>query len=523
MNQTLEITGDKRKMAGKKKTKIDEKAKEVVSVTKKKKVAETKKKKKPGPKSKYATPEEAYEHKKKKSRQREAEISLAGREISPLPEVENPERKESCRNDFMKFCRTYLPVTFELPWSQNHVSICGTMQEAAIKGGSFAWCDARGGGKTTICEAFSVWSLVYGHVKFLLYIGATKEAAMDSFEAFKWELENNELLLADFPEVVYPIHELDGKANKAKCQVLNGESTQLVWSREKYILPVIPGSKIGGGMFISVGCDGRLRGRKFKNFKGENVRPDCVLFDDVQKDKTGRNPTNAANLLDLLKRTVKGMKARHRKLTLLVPGTKLNPNCFMSQITDVERNPAYQGRTYKALYKFPQDMDLWKTYRRLWVNKAEEVNEPSANDAWQRGKIAATEFYKKNRKAMDAGAEVAWPEAHEEDELSGLQSLMSIYLDDEAYFFTEYQNEPVSNTLGGVELDSKIFAKKILNSLPRGVAPLYATHLTLGIDVQQNILYWMVVAWGRKFTGHIVDYGTFPDQKSRMFCVKLSP
>ena len=75
----------------------------------------------------------------------------------------------------------------------------------------------------------------------------------------------------------------------------------------------------------------------------------------------------------------------------------------------------------------------------------------------------------------------------------------------------------MSNTLGGAELNNKIFAGKILNSLPRGVAPIYATHLTLGIDVQQNILYWMVVAWGRKFTGHVVDYGTFPDQKTRMF------
>jgi hypothetical protein len=65
---------------------------------------------------------------------------------------------------------------------------------------------------------------------------------------------------------------------------------------------------------------------------------------------------------------------------------------------------------------------------------------------------------------------------YEDDELSGLQSLMSIYLDDEAYFFTEYQNEPVSNTLGGAELDSKIFAKKILNSLPRGAFIRHPPH-----------------------------------------------
>ena len=253
MKKTPENTGLEEKTVSKKKTKIVKKSRKVVSVTKTKKTAVEKEKKPRGRPRKYATLEEAYAANKEKSRARGEKLSQASRDIAPLPMVENPERKEACREDFMRFCKTYLLTTFELAWSKNHESICGTMQEAAIKGGSFAWCDARGGGKTTICEAFSVWCLVYGHVKFLLYIGATKEAGTDSFEAFKWELENNELLLADFPEVVYPIHELDGKANKAKGQVLNGESTQLVWTREKCILPVIPGSKICKGRFCFSG------------------------------------------------------------------------------------------------------------------------------------------------------------------------------------------------------------------------------------------------------------------------------
>jgi hypothetical protein len=35
--------------------------------------------------------------------------------------------------------------------------------------------------------------------------------------------------------------------------------------------------------------------------------------------------------------------------------------------------------------------------------------------------------------------------------------------------------------------------------------------------VQGNLLYWMVVAWAQDFTGDIVDYGSWPDQKSDYF------
>lgn len=55
----------------------------------------------------------------------------------------------------------------------------------------------------------------------------------------------------------------------------------------------------------------------------------------------------------------------------------------------------------------------------------------------------ATEFYRKHRRAMDAGGVVAWAERYNEDELSALQHAMNLRLQDEAAFFAEYQNEPV--------------------------------------------------------------------------------
>ena len=83
-------------------------------MTKKKKAAVVKVKRPRGRPKKYTTTEEAYDANMEKSRERGEKLSREGRDIAPLPEVENAQRKEACRNDFMLFCKTYLLTTFGL-------------------------------------------------------------------------------------------------------------------------------------------------------------------------------------------------------------------------------------------------------------------------------------------------------------------------------------------------------------------------------------------------------------------------
>jgi hypothetical protein len=46
--------------------------------------------------------------------------------------------------------------------------------------------------------------------------------------------------------------------------------------------------------------------------------------------------------------------------------------------------------------------------------------------------------------------------------------------------------------------------------------------LTAFIDVHADLLYWAVCAWEDKFTGAIVDYGTYPDQKGQDFILSTA-
>ena len=57
-----------------------------------------------------------------------------------------------------------------------------------------------------------------------------------------------------------------------------------------------------------------------------------------------------------------------------------------------------------------------------------------------------------------------------------------------------------------------------LSRVPRGTVPLGAgDYVTAFIDVQQDILFYLVAAWSSDFTGTIIDYGTEPDQRRHYF------
>ena len=89
----------------------------------------------------------AYEAHRESAAQRQADLSLAGRDIGELPAVVNPERKDACRFDLRKFCESYFPETYSLEWSNDHLRAIEKLQKAVLEGGLFALAMARGSGK----------------------------------------------------------------------------------------------------------------------------------------------------------------------------------------------------------------------------------------------------------------------------------------------------------------------------------------------------------------------------------------
>ncbi len=56
--------------------------------------------------------------------------------------------------------------------------------------------------------------------------------------------------------------------------------------------------------------------------------------------------------------------------------------------------------------------------------------------------------------------------------------------------------------------------------MERGGIPIACNHVTMFVDVQANLLFFVVAAWEDDFTGYVVDYGAYPDQKRPHFTLR---
>ena len=86
--------------------------------------------------------------------------------------------------------------------------------------------------------------------------------------------------------------------------------------------------------------------------------------------------------------------------------------------------------------------------------------------------------------------------------------------------FAEYQNEPVLEEMGDGDLLTAEQVAEKTNRLQRCVVPIGCSHLTMFIDVQANLLFFVVAAWEDDFTGYVIDYGSYPDQRRPYFTLR---
>src|SRR5262249_23796599 len=106
------------------------------------------------------------------------------------------------------------------------------------------------------------------------------------------------------------------------------------------------------------------------------------------------------------------------------------------------------------------------------------------------------------------------------DEWSAVQQAMNLKFRNEAAFYAEFQNEPLPVvTVGANELTAEQIANKF-NRMKQGEVPIGCNHLTMFVDVQANLLFFVVAAWDDDFTGAVIDYGAFPHQKRPYFALR---
>lgn len=461
-------------------------------------------------KPKPQKPADPYADLKERARARNAAIAQAGRDIGELPAVNDSDRKAKAAGSFQFFCEAYFSLTFHLDWSPDHLKVIEKIETAVVRGGLFSLAMARGSGKSSLAEVACIWAVLNGYRDFVCLIGSDEGHACDMLDSIKTELDCNDTLAADYPEVCFPIQALDGIANRANGQLFQGKRTQIGWTAKEIVLPTIAGSPASGAIIKVAGLTGRIRGMKFKRPDGKTVRPSLVVLDDPQTDESARSLSQCANREAILAGAVLGLAGPGKKISGIMPCTVIRPGDMADNILSRDLHPEWNGERTRMVNSFPANEELWQRYAEI---RAESLR---AGD----GGAAGTEFYRQNREAMDAGASVSWPDRFNHDELSAIQHAMNLKLQDEAAFFAEYQNEPLpEETVGADQLTADQVAAKI-NNLPRQRVPIAGNHLTAFIDVQGKLLFYVVAAWEDDFTGYVVDYGTYPDQKRNYFTLR---
>jgi len=474
---------------------------------------------------------EGYEAIREEARSRRAGISRSGRDIAPLPAVVDPGRKEKCRYNLKLFLETYHKASFPKRWSRNHLTVIAKVERLILKGGRFALAMPRGDGKTTLLRKAAEWAALYGHSRYICLLAANGPKASQLLEPMKTSLETNRLYREDFPEVSYPIRRLERIVNRSRGQLYNGEPTRISWTADKIILPSIPGSAASGIIVTACGLEsGSVRGQFHELDDGTILRPTLVIADDPQTRESAGSEKQTQDRIDILSGDAGGLAGPGESMSLFALVTIIYQGDLAERLTNRKESPAWQGELMSMMPEMPTTATLWDEYAKLWeesLDRYGDIRLAAALYRQHRCQAACRRKLDQQRPCgacphretcMDAGAVVAWPERYEKKkgELSAVQHAMDLKLEDEEAFWAEFQNRPKSRDKGSPLQTVEQLMQRV-NGLKRGTVPLAADKITAYIDVGDHVLFWVVTAWRGDFTGWVLDYGTFPEQRRSHF------
>ena len=280
--------------------------------------------------------------------------------------------RSSSRSQLHNYLFEHLPQVLQQP-SSVHLAIAAPRGEAK---------------STLVSQLFTLYCLVAQKKRYALIVMDSIDQAYPMLEAIKVELEFNQRLRVDFPEIA-------------------GQGR--VWQAATIITKANQKVQVAGS------------GKKLRGLRHGAYRPDLVVLDDIENDEQVRSPEQRDKLHDWLKKTVLPLGAAGDKLDVVYIGTILHYDSVLNRTLS---SKAWKTAKFKALIRQPDDMSLWDKWEDFYLNEGEAV---------------ADAFYSQNKSAMDKGAVVSWA-------ARPILTLMKIRArDGHATFDSEYQNDPLSS------------------------------------------------------------------------------
>lgn len=206
--------------------------------------------------------------------------------------VEKAARIERASHDYAYFCKTYLGHYFTCsaaPYQEQIYKVINERRVSAETASVFrSWTrtqfhkyvkpteglrgiidmEPRDHGKSVrMTLAYPLWCALFKKARFIALFGATDDSAKGFLENITWELESNELLLADFGD-------------------LKGDH----WGSNKITLK--------NGVAITT----KGKGASARGLRHHESRPDLIIIDDLLKDSEAESPDQCAKAYAWIKR-----------------------------------------------------------------------------------------------------------------------------------------------------------------------------------------------------------------------------
>lgn len=429
-----------------------------------------------------------------------------------IPRCADRARRRRLERNDQRWLRWYCADCFTYDFTAQQKEMIAAIRRAVTIGGDQAIAASRGEGKTTLSERLLLKYALQGVISFAVLFAATGSDAADSLEEIKQQIEENDRLAADYPEVCTPVRALESIPSRAHYQTVSGYrhdtgkkylqvSSRFSWCGREVTFPNVPGSPSRGAIFATRGLDSAVRG-----LKKRGRRPDVAVIDDPDTEDTANSAEQATKLEKRIDRAIGGLGGQARPIARVMLTTLQSRTAVSYRFTDPKAKP-WKGRRFRFLVKPPDRAELWDEYVHLRLADIAE-----GDDFGRR----AHRFYLKHRRAMDAGAEVGnvhrFNAERLEDgtqrEVSALQHYYNqiARLGPEAVA-TEFDNNPPADTGLDVDALSAYRIQRQLSGHPRAIVPAGCTVLTQGIDVRKTALHWVVRAWTPACVGYTIDYG----------------
>lgn len=317
----------------------------------------------------------------------------------PADKAAQKARKAKAEKDLDFFNRTYFPHYFTKPSSRLHKYFAErypAMINRAVEtgeGDKEANAAPRGNAKsTTGTFGLPLWAAAFRKRKFALIVSETRSQAESFLSFIKIELETNERLQQDFPE-------------------LCGEGP--VWRSDQIITR-------NGVKIQAAGAGQKLRG-----LRHGNCRPDLVIVDDLENDESVESPEQRRKLENWFFKAL--MKIGQPDTVFIVVGTILHYDSLLSRLLV---KPGWKGQKFKAVMKWSPAVKRWEEWERIFadITVGKEVAEAAADN-----------YFEAHKEEMLRYTEVLWPE------MEPYYYLMKMRVSDgPAYFESEKQNEPIN-------------------------------------------------------------------------------